>query len=153
MRKICIPIPKGKNQFQFVRFTLLKLMDSFKDYVFINCTSSPMPKMEYEEKNGLFYRELTKESPQDRIEISSYEDSYIADKIEIQGYSLEEYIEFCLLFELGKVMIVNKTKAKNTVYLNSDHVIATLDICPDGFNEILVTGNKEIVDRISAIVC
>ena len=50
MRKICIPIPKEKNQFQFVRFTLLKLMDSFKDYVFINCTSSPMPKMEYEEK-------------------------------------------------------------------------------------------------------
>ncbi|MDE5547985.1 MAG: hypothetical protein K2J30_03205, partial [Clostridia bacterium] len=122
------------------------LISRYSDYDFINCTESPIEELSYTKTNGLYYRKIQTGNVLDIVDKANYIQSYKADNLAKQGWTLEEYIEACLLCELGEIKAVSKSNAEHNI-----EVLMKLVVCPDGLEEIHIECDKEIFDVISQI--
>lgn len=152
-----INIPSKINKLAFVYNLLFKLLDEFKEYDFFNSTKSPISELSYTEHNGLFYRKIQKIDIIKLIDESNYINSYKADGLDKQGYTLMEYISFCLLFELEEIIVVDKNITDDVfTSINEQESLVTLLICPDGLDEIHIIGEKDflnvIVSKIDSLI-
>lgn len=137
------------SSLDFVSQLLCKLIDLFDDYIFINCTESPLKELSYLTVNSIYYRLVDNKCIKELIDEKNYIESYKLDKIDQQGYTLNQYIEMCILYELENIIVVSKN-----MYQKFDESIIelqpdiTISICPDGLNEIQITGNLSLIDKI-----
>lgn len=143
-----INIPGNTNKYEYVLNILSLLKDIFFEYTFINCTESPMDEFEYLYYDGIYYREFgTNERRQ--IDEQNYMTSYEKDNLKANGFTLREYIDMCLLFELDRIELVPKCQVNqfqigNIVF---DRV-ATISICPDGLDEIQIDANGKVLNKL-----
>lgn len=145
-------IPNDKNKYQYVLEILSFLQNAFIEYSFINYTEAPINEFVYSEDNGVYFRELQL-TPNPSINKSLYLSSYDKDNLIYSGFTLEEYIDMCLLFELNRIEIVEKcTGAQIQINSNNHNSIATLLICPDGYSEIHFEGSTKILNRLMSFV-
>jgi len=146
-----INIPSKTNKLAFLYNLLFKLLDEFKEYDFINFTKSPISELSYTEHKGLFYRKIQKIDIIKFIDESNYINSYKADGLDKQGYTLMEYISSCLLFELEKIIVVDKNITDDIfTSINEQESLVTLLICPDGLDEIHIIGEKDLLNVIAS---
>ena len=149
-----IKIPLTKNKLYFVYEVIEKLMNVFPNYTFVNRTDSPLDEIEYLEKDGFYYRVIRdKIPPLSLINQSNYTLSFSSDGLDKQGYTLQQYIETCMLFELNEISIIaipNEHYDINSFDLSQS--IAIIEILPDGLNEIHFNGKEYVIEIISAVM-
>lgn len=150
-----INIPGNSNEYDYVLSILNLLNNGFREYTFINCTESPLDEFEYIEYNGIYYRELgtleTNKNKRCQVNEQDYMNSYEGDHLKEDGFTLKEYIDMCFLFELDRIEIIPKCQGDQFQpgNIDSDHV-ATILICPDGWNEIQIHANEEVLSKLIA---
>ena len=138
-----IKIPNNLNKYDYVCKLLNKLLKQFDEYDFCNCTVSPINEYSYVKINDIYYRKI-KSIPEVCIDELNYIESYKNENLKSQGITLQDYIEMCKLFELEKIILIEKfeDKVKNLLPL------ATILICPDGLSEMHFDGQDKILASI-----
>ena len=145
-----IRIPTNVNKYSYVLNILNLLQNIFNEYTFVNCTQSPIDEFEYSKNDSVYYRELKKIQRPD-IDEFSYMNPYQKDNLKKGGFTLKEYVEMCLLFELDRIEIVKKDPSlENQTNQEAFNTIATLLICPDGLNEIHISGSNTVLNKLVA---
>lgn len=148
-----IHIPKNENKLNFVYNILCTLIDSCKEFTFFNCTESPIDEYVYFDCCGSKCRKMKKEQPIKLINSADYLQNFLADGLNKQGYTLQHYVETCLLFELGEIKVVNGDFYEpNYRALCHYDIVATIEICPDGLDEIHIVGNADFLIRIHNLI-
>lgn len=131
MKKIDLP---KEHKLKFI-YNFLK--QNYSDSCLINVTDSPLPECNYFKiHDGLYYR-LIEELTPIAINKEVFLNGYKSDKIASQGLTLEEYLEANLIFELNKIYVFCDKKL-NLQNIDLSHAECVIDICPDGFNEIII---------------
>lgn len=148
-----IEIPKYRNRVQFVYDILDKLVENFIEYDFINCTDSPIDELSYIKSNGVYYRKIQRQNIAELINESNYLNAYRADNLDKIGCNLKDYIEMCLLYELGEIKVIHKdNNCKPLKFENALNSLASLIVCPDGLDEIHIIGTDCLVQKIVSII-
>lgn len=149
-----IELPKNANKLKFVYSVLRVLLDEFNDCAIINRTESPIKEYEYENHDGYYYRLIDINDFSKCADRANYIEPYRLDKMHHQGFTIDQYIEMCWLFELEEIIVVKKNGTRTSIdQLLKVKPVLSLDICPDGLNEIHWRGtlSKGIIEKISMI--
>ena len=144
-----IEMPVNYRPFKYVKWLLNSLIEKYQNYCFINLTDSPINSFDYKKCGDYYCRKIENQDVFNFINESDYVSSYKADKLDRQGFTLNEYIETCLLFELCEIQIIESLKVdeyiEGKIHL---HPYFSLKICPDGLNEIHVLGAESAVNDV-----
>lgn len=80
---------------------------------------------------------------------SNYLFPYYLDKLDKQGLTIEDYIDYCLLFELDNIKVIPRDCNKDVYSVVKDvKPLVALLICPDGLGELQIIGETEICNKI-----
>lgn len=150
---LTIYIPKDENKLDFVCNILDTLLTTCKEFTFFNCTESPIDEYDYFSYNGRKCRKMEQGQSIERINKTRYLQSYVVDGLDKQGYTLRDYIDACRLFELETINVAyGNFNQPRCTGLESSNIVATIAVCPDGLNEIHISGDLEFLTLVHNLI-